>query len=169
MSEQASQQNDTEQNVQARTDDRAEDKYTHEVDILEHVTTNRDITTDLESDEQEQIVEREYDTTLPVNSITGRPPLKKETTKNRQKIDSGKRQDNTRHVADSKMKTFEKVESKSNVANSIEINGIDKTTMSAQISTTEKRGNTVWNTLWLVGLLVVLYYIIRIVTNIRKK
>lgn len=163
MNAQATQQNDTHQRVQERTDVATEIKMSHDVKTSNQSKTNRTTTAELASDEQEQTVEREYDTSQPVNPITGTPPLKRETTKNRTKTETGKQHDNTQQDIDHARHSAKKEEAKSDITNAVDSNDIDQTKISTQVDTIEKRGDSLWIILSIIGLIVAICYAIRLI------
>ncbi len=109
---------------------------------VEHEALDVLTITEQASDEEVITTEREYDTEKPIDAATGTPPLKRESTQIRRKVDAGRQEQTVQQVADRQRDVTEQT--------------VTQKQEDVTVETTEKRGlNPVQKTLCAIGALAI--------------
>ncbi len=122
---------------------------------VEHETLDISTVTEQASDEEVITTEREYDTTQPIDPATGTPPLKREVTQTRRKMDAGRQEQTVQQTANRQQDVTEQVSTQSRD--------------DVVIEATEKRGmNSLQKTLYIIGALAVLAGFVWLVLKLKR-
>lgn len=127
-------------------------------------------TTEQASDEEVVTTTREYDTDKPVDPATGTPPLKRETTQTRRKVDAGRQEQTTSRTTDQQHDVTADVTKEQTVGTTVQGNSQHRGDTVTEVKTTEKRGlNTIQKVLCAIGGLTILVGLAWVAIKLKKR
>ncbi len=126
--------------------------------------------TELSSDEEITTTTREYDTTLPVDPATGTPPLMRETTQTRRRVDAGRQEQTATQDVDRRQEgTGQAIEQR---VERTDMRGDFRTqaNVAASVEAAEKRGlTTTQRVLCIIGALAILVGLVWLGRKLLKR
>jgi PBP1b-binding outer membrane lipoprotein LpoB len=121
-----------------------------------HIRQTASTKTESASDEEVVTTTREYDTDKPVDPSTGVPPLKRETTEIRRKVDAAKQEQTTDQTTYRQQDTTLQANTSQTDSTAIRSNVRGQSEVATQVKTTQKRRlNTIQRVLIVSGLIAV--------------
>lgn len=122
---------------------------------IEHERLDVSTVTEQATDEEVVTTEREYDTTRPTDPATGTPPLKRETTQTRHKVDAGRQEQTVAQTADRQQDVTEQV--------------VTQSRDDIEVETNEKRGlNATQKILCSIGSLALLAALVWLALKLKR-
>lgn len=112
----------------------------------ETAQTSLELETETQRDSDEEIVTtiREYDTSQPTDTVTGTPPLKREITQTRRKVDTERQTQTAGQTTERQRETDTRVEVQQTDTTALHDNSQQQETAAVQTETREKRGASTW-------------------------